>query len=933
VIRTLLARAAVSAKEPAAICLLGLPATVPLWGSSLPRSFDGLFHLFRLLEIDQLAHHGVLLPRWAPDLFYGYGYPLFNFVPHLPYYLTEVLFVTGLSLVHSMLLSFILALLCSGMAMYLFTRDVFGPKAALVSAVAYMYAPYHLYDILFRGHLPGAWAMVLCPLTLWAFRRLIRRGGFVYLALSSLLYAGCWLSHNPATFIFTPFLLLYLAFLVWGSGKSRSRAIVHAGAAVLLGVGLTAFFWLPALWDRQFVQLERMITPPDLDYHNHFITLGDLLALPSTASTGQMNPGVPNTLGLVLVSLSVLSLVGLWRLPRPEERGHLIVVLCGLAVVLFMVLPQSVVVWENLPLMNYLMFPHRLLSLACLLIAMLCGAATRLFADARDTLSQSFAVAIVSAGLIIFSAFPLLYPTYYAGLPLNPSFADMMAFERSTGTMGTTSFGEYLPVWVEWISNTSPLESMYVSGSAVQRVDEASLPAGARISSAQYTPTLAAVDVYTPQAFQVGFDILYFPGWHAYVDGRSAPVAATPGLGLVSVAIPSGSHTAQLRFEDTPLRMASRIISALSVVVLVILVGTFVVQQAPRRATASFSPMDGTPPTAPGALYNFTGLQTIILVVVAIALLIVKMGVVDRSDTPIKRDFDGVHVQQAQFPLHVIFGDELTLLGYDLTTTNPLPGDTTNVTLYWKASQPLGVDYSAFVHLVDEQMNIYAQQDSLNPGGYPTHLWQPGEYNSDVHEVEIPPGTPPGQYLLGVGLYDPSTMVRLPTLEGAGSSSGMYFLQEVTVAKAEKAPGIQELGIEQQSTVHFDNGMLLLGATAERDRLPRGDFYRLALFWRAERELHDSYSVAISLIDGDGEEALSQTNEPSAGRYPTPGWDEGEIVRDNHALWIPRNFPAGDYTIRLALFDSIGNMVSAPPEEGVAVENGWLDLRSVGTGD
>jgi hypothetical protein len=933
VIRKLLTRVAAYAKEPAIICLLGLPATVPLWKSTLPRSFDGLFHLFRLLEIDQLARQGVLLPRWAPDLFYGYGYPLFNFAPHLPYYVSELLFVMRLSLVHTMLLSFILALLSSGVAMYVFARDIFGSKAALISAVAYMYAPYHLYDILFRGHLPGAWVMVLCPLTLWAFRRLIRRGGVLYLALSSLLYAGCFLSHNPATFIFTPFLLFYLAFLVWGSGTLRSRAVLYAGAAVLLGVGLTAFFWLPALWDRQFVQLDRMITPPDLDYHNHFITLGDLLALPSTANTGLMNPGVPNSLGLVLVSLSVLSVVGLWRLPRPEERGHLIVALCGLANVLFMVTPQSVVVWDKLPLMKYLMFPHRLLSLACLLTAILCGAATRLFADTKDTLSPSFAVVVASAGMIIVSALPLLYPPYYAQLPLNPSFADMMAFERSTGTMGTTSFGEYLPVWVEWMPTTSPLEPMYVSGSAIQRLDEASLPAGVRVSSPRYTPTLATAEVYTPQAFQLVFNILYFPGWHGYVDGQRAAVGATPGLGLASLAVPSGSHVVQLRFEDTPSRTASELISALSGVALLAMVGTAVVRRAPEMENRSLSPSGSTPQATHGAPRAATGAQSVILAMVAIVVLGVKMGGVDRLDTPFKRDFDGVHVQEAQAPLHVNFGDQITLLGYDLTSANPRPGHTATVTLYWAATQPLGTDYSAFVHLIDEQMNIYAQQDSLNPGRYPTHLWQSGEYNKDSHDVEIPPGTPPGKYLLGVGLYDPSTMMRLPVLEEAGQRIGMYFLQEVTVAEPSKPPTIEELAIEQQVTVHFDNGMTLLGSSAERDTLAPGDFYRLALFWRAEKELRDSYSVAIRLINGNGEEALSQTNEPSAGRYPTPGWEEGEIVRDNHALWIPRNFPAGDYTVQLALLDSMENMVSAPPAADTAVENGWLDLESVGTGD
>ncbi|HEM60841.1 MAG TPA: hypothetical protein ENO24_00980, partial [Chloroflexi bacterium] len=81
-----LGRAIGQAQDPLIVCLLGLTALSPLVKSTLPRSFDGLFHLFRLLEIEHLLNQGVPFPRWAPDLLYGYGLPVFNFVPHLPYY-------------------------------------------------------------------------------------------------------------------------------------------------------------------------------------------------------------------------------------------------------------------------------------------------------------------------------------------------------------------------------------------------------------------------------------------------------------------------------------------------------------------------------------------------------------------------------------------------------------------------------------------------------------------------------------------------------------------------------------------------------------------------------------------------------------------------------------------------------------------------------
>lgn len=100
------------------------------------------------------------------------------------------------------------------------------------------------------------------------------------------------------------------------------------------------------------------------------------------------------------------------------------------------------------------------------------------------------------------------------------------------------------------------------------------------------------------------------------------------------------------------------------------------------------------------------------------------------------------------------FGGLLRLLGYDLAPDAARAGETVAVSLYWQARQPLPLDYSTFVHLVDENLRGISQDDH-QPGDvyYPTHLWQAGETLRDTHRLVLPEDLPEGEYRLLVGVY------------------------------------------------------------------------------------------------------------------------------------------------------------------------------------
>ena len=90
--------------------------------------------------------------------------------------------------------------------------------------------------------------------------------------------------------------------------------ISYVGA---LGLGLAAFFWLPAFGERDLIRLSG-ITTGFFDFRYNFISLGELLALPRPLDLAAVNPYFPLSLGLAQLVFAMLALlaVGLYYVLR-----------------------------------------------------------------------------------------------------------------------------------------------------------------------------------------------------------------------------------------------------------------------------------------------------------------------------------------------------------------------------------------------------------------------------------------------------------------------------------------------------------------------------------------------------------------------------------------------------------------------------------------
>jgi hypothetical protein len=114
-------------------------------------------------------------------------------------------------------------------------------------------------------------------------------------------------------------------------------------------------------------------------------------------------------------------------------------------------------------------------------------------------------------------------------------------------------------------------------------------------------------------------------------------------------------------------------------------------------------------------------------------------------------------------------------------------GDTLHVTFFWKALQPIGVDYTVFLHVRDEYGENVSQRDGQPFDGlYPTSQWHPGETVALPLDVDLPLDLSAGSYSLAVGLYRLDTMERLPLEDGSSDNDAFIVDDTILVVSGEQ---------------------------------------------------------------------------------------------------------------------------------------------------
>jgi hypothetical protein len=308
------------------------------------------FNLVWLNQFSRLVAHGHLYPRWLPASFGGLGSPAFEFYPPLPFWTTAVVSsVSGAwaSPLLQLKLAALIALIGSGVSMRLWLTRLCAPQRALVCALIYMAAPYHLVDHYVRGAFAEFFAIAIIPLVALGLLETARgkRTGPLILATG---YGLLVFSHLPVALLASVLLVApYGLYLLWNARGERLRFALKGGAALACGAGLAAIYLIPALTLQGHISSEYLWS-----------------LLPSrhvfTSPIAWADPFQPILAAIAGIEATFAGLLG-WRIWQGGDRRQLYWAALTLGV--FVVLSGLIPGFWSIPLMAKVQFPWRAISI------------------------------------------------------------------------------------------------------------------------------------------------------------------------------------------------------------------------------------------------------------------------------------------------------------------------------------------------------------------------------------------------------------------------------------------------------------------------------------------------------------------------------------------------------------------------------------------
>jgi hypothetical protein len=429
-----------------------------------------------------------------------------------------------------------------------------------------------------------------------------------------------------------------------------------------------------------------------------------------------------------------------------------------------------------------------------------------------------------------------------------------------------------------------------------ERFDHSALPSGATAEAA-YDGFGATVSLNTPESFTAQYFSFAFPGWTAAIDGQPVPVIPSDPEGLITFPVPAGSHVVTISWGSTSLR------SALSLVSILALTGTVL-------AFFYLSSQDSGRKTEP-TLFSNNRFPAIGLMLIALALLAFKVLLVDAELTPLRRS--GKPVVEAPANLQAA---ELLFAGHNLSQNQVNAGESFDIDLAWSVLNQTQQTYQSNIWLSDEQGLLWSDKETYRPRLYEEGpaTWEmvPGQWTWDSREVQVLPGTPPGQYDIVMTLFNRENLQPVTLVDETGAVVGpTAVIGQIDVKTPVEPPSFTPQYPLETSLA--GSSLKLLGFNQDRAQAAPGDQVLLTFFWEHTAGPLPG-DLQVQLLDENDQVAYSWQIPLIKDNFQKSAWEAGQRLRAQHLLRLPASLESGIYQLILQDRVPLGELGITTPE-------------------
>ena len=512
-----------------------------------------VYQMIRSIEVNGFP------PRFIPDVNFGLGHPYFNFYYHLPFYVTSLFYYIGFSMVDSFKYMMGLSVVVAAGGFYLFLRNHVTKLSSAIGTLVYILSPYFAVDLYVRGAFGELFILALFPWAGFLLRNYLNKANTLNLGFAAISIGLLSISHNVLLpFIYSLLLLYGLVNLV--ILKSKPWDYLKLFLPFFLGVALASYYLIPAFLEVQFIS-----TYEQFNLADHFPFIKQLFIPHWGYGPSIWGPldDISFDIGTVNLSLLLISFA-IYKFAKKEFKILLIFFWLTFGLAFILTNNRTLFFWESIRFLRLVQFPWRMLLIIIISTSFIAAIATETLSEKLSKKNSSiFFLAILICLLVL--NFWHYQPSEFKNTTDEEYLERYFANRTLKGQRGYVSY-EYLNFSEDFIPPT-----IWQKVRPKNILEEVSFAKGSGKLDVQTSGLSYNIAYQTPVEDKIIIAKTFFPGWEA--EGNSGKLVVEPfsDYGIIAVRVQEGSGNFTLSFKDTPIRLTSNMISAVTAAIILVL--------------------------------------------------------------------------------------------------------------------------------------------------------------------------------------------------------------------------------------------------------------------------------------------------------------------------------------------------------------------------